>query len=208
MLASYLAEQYDYLVFLYGISLISLAAVAWSLSSYHLGTLRWDWLGAFGLTHGIGSGLMLVTNAYPAIPTLSLLTSMLFILGYASLFEFGRTGISRYYRPVPVSIYLLAALLLALGALGGKSGFEAAACYSLGLPAAVASACTFAAYRRKIAPHSSSLLVLIASSMIYAFTENFILPFSHESTGAAAAREARRIAGSRHCRPARDRLAR
>ena len=49
--------QMDYIFFIYGLAFILLFSSCFSLQKQHKTQLPWNWLGAFGLIHGINEWL-------------------------------------------------------------------------------------------------------------------------------------------------------
>lgn len=133
-MADFFRGQIDYIIFINGLALVSLA-LACHTPKFTAGRhLPWNWLLLFGLTQGVYQWLKL--------PAISLGDGLLLegaragtaLLSFLFLAEFGRAGAAAVRGKGP-GRWILAPLLLlsALGGLAGLPGMKAAAAYAMGL---------------------------------------------------------------------------
>ncbi len=117
-MAGLLAQQADYLAFLFGLGLVTTAALCFSLCGRER-RVPWLWLGLSALTQGIAEWLGLAGEEVPAQPAFRVLLPVLAVASCLFLAEFCRAG--------PISVrgrgpgrWILLPLLAVLGGLGWR----------------------------------------------------------------------------------------
>jgi hypothetical protein len=94
MISKFLLHQMDYIYFLYGLSLIFLSVVCYTLKREKKSDLPWLWLGLFGLTHGLSKWLEFLTIITGPRPIIEIIKLSLLISSYLFLLNFGRLAIT------------------------------------------------------------------------------------------------------------------
>ena len=140
-MSDFFSGQMDFIYFCYGLSLLVLTVGCYYLQRNAQQTLPWQWLGWFGLTHGIYEWLDLTAVSYGDSAVLAGGRAILMAVSFILLLEFGRQGIVRLYGKGPAR-WVSALLILAAiaGSYYGWPGFKAGSSYALGLTGAWAAA--------------------------------------------------------------------
>ena len=110
-MSNFFSGQMDFIYFCYGLSLLVLTVGCYYLQRNAKPTLPWQWLGWFGLTHGICAWLDLTALSYGDSAVLEGGRAILMAVSLVLLLEFGRQGIVRLYGRGPAR-WLSALLLL------------------------------------------------------------------------------------------------
>lgn len=108
-------QQVDYVLFIHGLSFISLGWVSFTLLRENDRRLPWLWFGLFGLTQGAGQWLRLVAFSLSDETYLAALSVALCTLPFLFLIEFGRVAASRFMSKSPgpwIYLPVLAVILL------------------------------------------------------------------------------------------------
>ncbi len=175
-LASFFQQQLDFVLFIYGLALILLAAVC-----LHMRTsprrLPWLWLGLFGLTGGIRQWASLVSIVNDGA-SFRLLRLVLLAASYFFLLEFGRRGLKRILGKGPGPwIYLPLGAAAFSGVFGGgQSGAGATISYTLGIPGGILTALVLL-YAARTAKNGGSLERLAALALgAYSVFAGLVVP--------------------------------
>lgn len=132
-MSSWLLEQTDYLLLIYGLALIGLGVVSYLLSRDVKQRLAWIWLALFGCTLGFHQWLTLLAPAWPEALWIKACRWWLLAASFLFLAEFGRLGLVRHGGWEPGRwLWGMLALLGCLGALSGWNGLGATTRYALG----------------------------------------------------------------------------
>ncbi|MFZ5642434.1 MAG: bifunctional diguanylate cyclase/phosphodiesterase [Bacillota bacterium] len=126
--------QSDYIILLYGLSLIFMTAVCFSLNKEKSSNLPWIFLFWFGVLHGTYQMLELLAYSIGSGTGLAYFSNFLLIGSFLFLIEFGRSGIKNVAGKAPGRwIYIPLAVVFALGLMAGPEGLNAASRYGFGL---------------------------------------------------------------------------
>lgn len=141
-MAEFFRAQLDYVFFFYGLSLIILASVCFSLGEAEKRQLPWPLLGLFGVARGLHEWINLFTNgfgespfwqgSFDSSPLVTTIQAAGIIVSFVLLAEFGRAGIKAAWGKGP-GPWVLAPLtvLTILGAVAGGPALKT--CLILGL---------------------------------------------------------------------------
>ena len=94
-MAAYLKGQMDYILFIYGLAFIILAAVCSTLMKRQDQRLPWGILGLFGLTHGLYEWMDLAAVSFEVQMLPRALRILVMAASFVILAEFGRAGVVR-----------------------------------------------------------------------------------------------------------------
>jgi PAS domain S-box-containing protein len=126
--------QMDFIFFFKGLAFLLVLAVTCLFRKNASQRLPWRWLGLFGLAQGIAAWLSLVALYFGKSFHLITIGTMLQILSWVFLAEFGRSGLSRILgRDSGLWLIALLLMLTGLGGLKGWSGIVLTSRYTLGL---------------------------------------------------------------------------
>ena len=177
MVSGWFNGQADYVLFVYGLAFVLLAAICVILRQNEPPKLPWMKLGLFGLCHGINEWLeMLIVPLGDSLAFAALRLGML-VLSFLFLLEFGRQGwiatggISpgrRIYAPL-----LVAALA---GGLYGGAGANATVRYALGLPGGLWAALVLLRNARGQGRLMTGPILAAIALAAYAVTAGLIVP--------------------------------
>jgi diguanylate cyclase (GGDEF)-like protein len=130
---TFFQSQMDYILFFYGLAFLILAAISFTVRERE-SPLFWFLLGLFGLTHGLSEWLDLVAFALGDAPLFSAFRTLLMIVSFVFLFEFGRRSLAAVEKiSVGKWIYIPISFLVFYGSREGWTGVNAMARYGLGL---------------------------------------------------------------------------
>jgi PAS domain S-box-containing protein len=125
--------QAEYIRLLYGLAFIILATVCFSMSRSAKIRLPWNWLGLFGVMHGLGNWALCFTVDNNVNITFSQIIAVMLAVSFLCLAEFGRAGIVRALDRGPGVWIHVPLLLLAVPALIAGPGItQAILLYFLG----------------------------------------------------------------------------
>lgn len=178
-MASFFADQLDFILFFYGLAFILLGAVCLSVARGERGTVPWLILGAFAYVHGIGEWLDLSALIFSDTPAFAIVRTVVMILSFLFLFKFARReAIRRDFWVAGRWIYVPLLLLVAFGGyLAGVNGANVFARYLLGLPAAEIAAIMIARHAREVSPRERHWLYLAAAGFVlYGLAAGAIVP--------------------------------
>ncbi len=132
-MAEFLKGNIDYIFFIYGLSFIIAAAMCYMLKHLRSQTLPWGKLFYFMLLHGINEWLDLTAISFGDHPVFSLVRTLIMLLSFIFLFEFGRSSLGlKLGRVLNPWIHSPLLLLTLAGAICGPKEFNIAARYSYG----------------------------------------------------------------------------
>ncbi|MBF0526503.1 MAG: GGDEF domain-containing protein, partial [Deltaproteobacteria bacterium] len=85
-------NQMDYIFFFYGLAFIFLYAATQALTRQTQRRLPWQWLGLFGLTHGVNEWLDMLVAAFGDNLQFAAVRLIVMVCSFLFLLEFGRAG--------------------------------------------------------------------------------------------------------------------
>jgi PAS domain S-box-containing protein len=148
----FFTEQLDYIYFFYGLAFLAQSIIIFYAHFQAKLKLPLIWLGMFAFVVSMVQFANLAVTISGNQFLLSLFRATGLSIAFAFLFEFGRSGLSKYNIKTPGRwIYLIPGTILCAGAFfGGSAGFQTAASYSLGITGALTTAAVFAiAYKHE-----------------------------------------------------------
>lgn len=163
-MAEFFIEQMDYILLLYGLSLIVLSALTFMLNSNSL--LRWKWFSLFAFTQGIIRISEIITISNDPGHIFKMVDLALSILSYFFLFEFGRSGLEmdKGTKNAGKWIYAILFWLVAIGGFKNIEGIEATSRYFMALPGALFSA--YILSRTRLAKLKGNKVIFTATTAI------------------------------------------
>lgn len=171
-------QEMDYLLFVYGVSLMLLGGIGSYLSWSDRKTAAWQWLGAFGVLQGAHQWLYMAVLAVGDDVGFQWLRFALLCVSLLCLCEFGRkttlnTSIVADWRWT----YSLLVAGVALGGIWGYDGLNVSARYLLGLGGGLWTALAlFHIAKQPDRPARKSLLVAAACMVAYSVAIGLIVP--------------------------------
>ena len=172
-----LTANLDYILFLYGLSLMLLGALV-AIPDIQRDGLPWRWLMAFGWVHGLNQWLNLLLLSQEDSPAFQGVRLVTLVISFLLLAEFGRRGTSLKGVLFGWCGWALIIGLIGLGLLlGGANGFDAACRYGLGLPGTMLAALALwrTARSNPIQPRLGLWLAAIAL-LIYGGVAGLVVP--------------------------------
>lgn len=155
----------DYIYFLYGLSLIFLSVVCYTLKREKKSDLPWLWLGLFGLTHGLSKWLEFLTIITGPIIVIEVIKLCLLISSYLFLLNFGRVAITS----LKIWIFLPLLCLSFTGIfINEPEGFAIFPRYFLGIPGGILTLITL--FRRSKKEKNIYLFIMSVAMLFYIFT--------------------------------------
>jgi hypothetical protein len=144
MIAQFLQQQMDYILFFYGFSFILLSATCITIRQDARRILPWIWLSLFSLARGINVWQDLVAIDFGDSPSITAIRLGLKTLSFIFLFEFGRVGLYKLNGKGPGRwIYMPLMACALLGGFKGLSGLNATVSYTFGLTGGSLAALVF-----------------------------------------------------------------
>ncbi|MCG6535012.1 MAG: ATP-binding protein, partial [Syntrophales bacterium LBB04] len=139
--------------------------------------LPWEFLGGFGITHGLNEWLDLIalsigdSDAFRAVRLMMLIVSFLFLI------EFGRAGMRSVLGKSPSRWIFLPLLTLSImGALLGIKGMNVSSRYALGLIGGLWTSWVLYCYRDYSGKRNPSMFFASVCMALYALSSGFIVP--------------------------------
>ena len=132
-MSGFLANQTDFMWFLYGLGFVLLAAIGHALARQD-DRLRWNWLALFALLHSVSDLLSLLTGALGDTPHFRVAHLVFLTASYLCLTEFACCSLK-----LPRWVILPPLVVASLGALAGLPGLAASLRQALGMPAGLAA---------------------------------------------------------------------
>ena len=174
-IASFFKSQMDFVYLISGLAFLMLGMISYPQARAGRLKLPWGFLVAFGVLHGLGEWVNLLTLSFGSSLASAVLGFALTAASYAALVEFGRRGLSVCTgKPISPWVHAPLTALTGLGLLAGIDGLNAALAYGVGLVGGLAAALTFyRAYRRTKTPQFKSVAVLL---LAYALTVGIVVP--------------------------------
>ena len=154
----------DFIIFVYGLAFILLAAICVILRQAEPRSLPWIKLGLFGLFHGVGEWLEMLVTPLGDSPEFAALRVGVLALSFLFLLEFGREGWVVEHGKSPGRWIHIPLILAAMsGSLYGADGANVTIRYFLGIPSAAwASMSLFRASRGHRRAMIDSILAAVA----------------------------------------------
>jgi diguanylate cyclase (GGDEF)-like protein len=180
-MVDFFSNQLDYVFFVYGLAFLFLGVVCFALRHPSQKFLPWNYVGLFGLAHGLNEWADLVAFSVGDNLFFRGIRLILLTASFALLVEFGRISYARLGRRSPGQwIYLPVAALLLLGALlGGAAGFNDAVRYTLGLIGTLWTAGAFLLRARAVSSGAAPRLRIAAAFMVlYGVAAALVVPAS------------------------------
>ncbi|MBI5745216.1 MAG: hypothetical protein HY952_11790 [Elusimicrobia bacterium] len=179
-MAAYFTQHLDYLFFFYGLAFILLAAVCFTIKKEDKSPLLWNWLGYFGLAHGLHEWLDLLAFSFYDGPAFILARAVIMGASFYFLAAFGRRSkLPLTGKALSPWIYLPLTILGLLGWFYGPAGFNASTRYAIGLPGGLLAAyAAWLASARQDAAAPRSLRVMAVALGVYAFAAGAVVPGS------------------------------
>ena len=170
-------RQMDYIFFIYGLAFILLFSVCIFLQRQHKTNIPWDFLGLFGLIHGLNEWMdMLALNLGDSEPfqwaRLAMMAS-----SFICLLEFGRLGCERL-KNIKLGRWIYLPLILAVFSAvpSGALGLNVVVRYSLGLTGGLWAATALWFISRKSQTTAFAAGIAAAAMTVYALAAGFIVP--------------------------------
>ncbi len=98
-------QQMDFVFVLYGAAFITMCVLVGALRNSRSPDLRWGWLQAFGIVHGLCEWTEALTHNLPDRPLILAIHNAILLLSFVLLLEFGRRGATPT-RQLGIWIYL------------------------------------------------------------------------------------------------------
>jgi PAS domain S-box-containing protein len=169
----FLAGQADYLVFLDGVVLVSLATSCVALGLRRKQPIGWVWIALFGAFHGIGRWVLLAGGPVGLPCYLPTVAIVLEILGLLALLQFACSGQRNGQRQFVAGVLVPQAAAVVVSVLQKYAGVDA---ISLGTLAWIAcgwaAAALFVAAGREVAPLRARLRAAAVTLGIYGLAES------------------------------------
>ncbi len=174
-ITSYFESQMDFVYLISGLAFLMLGMISYPQARAGRLKLPWGFLAAFGVLHGLGEWVELLTLSFDSGPANTLLRFVLTAASYVALVEFDRRALSACTgKHISPWLHAPLAALTGLGALAGLEGLAAANAYSYGLVSGLAAALTFSrACRRTKTPQFKRVAVLL---LAYALSVGMVAP--------------------------------
>ncbi|MCM2359823.1 MAG: PAS domain S-box protein, partial [Geobacteraceae bacterium] len=178
MLSDFFKGQLDYIFFFYGLAFVFFSVVCFSHKPYDgKRQLPWNWLGLFGLAHGINEWLDMIAvslgdgDRFTAVRLCVMLVSFLFMT------EFARSGHCLVQGKGPGRwIFVPLLLLAACGSLYGLAGMQVSVRYLFGLGGG--SWAAWVLYRSSLDRDGAAFPLAVAGAalFLYACASGVIVP--------------------------------
>ncbi len=177
-MAAFLATQFDFIFFFYGLAFILLGVVCFAVARVPGRGKAWLALGLFGLLHGVGEWLDLIALDALDSTAFAVTRSVLMTGSFLLLLEFARQKAIQFgARPPGRYLYVVLILPVALGgAVGGLPMATAFARYFVGFPGALAASLVFLTHARGFTGTAKRLAWLTAAGFaLYAVAAGAIV---------------------------------
>ncbi|MEI7750822.1 MAG: CHASE domain-containing protein, partial [Candidatus Omnitrophota bacterium] len=171
-------SQMDYVFFVYGLAFILLFSVCTALHKKSKTPIPWEWLGAFGLIHGLHEWVELLALSPSHSDSFHGICVAMLGVSFFCLFEFGRLTCERlkYFR-LGRWIYIPLCLTVFSAASFGLSGVNAAIRYSFGFSGGLLSALALWRSSRESKDRRGWAMVWAAAAMgVYAVAAGGVAP--------------------------------
>ena len=169
--------QMDYIFFIYGLAFILLFSSCFSLQKQHKTQLPWNWLGAFGLIHGINEWLDMLALSLGDNDPFKWVRIVVMGVSFVCLFEFGRLA-CRQLKCIRIGrwIYIPLCLSVLSEASLGLSGVNAVIRYAFGFTGGSLAALALWRISKETKEGSRSLAVAAIAMAVYGVAAGFIPP--------------------------------
>ncbi len=176
---NFLVLQLDYIFFFYGLSFVTLGIICFSLNKTSKEAIPWQWLGLFGLTHGINEFLDLLALYWnPSV--LEYIRFITLASSFEALLLFGLVGLRQLWQKSRVySIWLIPLLLLLVSLAFGFEKTKVTLRYTLGFTGCVISALYLARFAISEVSDKGKklpLFLLVLCFCLYAILTGIIVP--------------------------------
>ncbi len=169
-MGAHLNSQVDFILFVYGLSLLLLAMVCVNLRRNGYGGLPWSWLQLFGFVHGVNEWMRMLAFSLGDPPSFQLSRAVLTTVSFIALLEFGRHALPsdpsspRVGRWVTI---LLVGLTLA-GLVDGPAGLFDTSRSLLAVPGGLWTAAALWTTSRRVAHGRIGLMATSVAFVLYA----------------------------------------
>lgn len=172
-------SQLDFIFFVYGLAFLLLAAICPKRSAGE-GALQpaWRWLSVFGLIHGAGEWLDMLSMGFGHSPGFKFAGTVLMAASFVSLIEFSRRSLPKSSARVwGWWVYFPLLLPAVFAARADLEGFNAACRYALGLPGSLlASFVLWRASKSCEAKNGFGLGLAALAMLVYAPASGLVVP--------------------------------
>ena len=168
--------QMDYIVFVYGLAFVLLAAVCATMRLRKPQELPWGWLGLFGLSHGVYEWLEMLVPTLGDNHVAAAVRLGILVVSFGSLLEFGRASQCARTDGPGRWVYLPFVACALVGATAGVAGLNASIRYALALPGTAWTAWTLLRAARGRGAASSYLRLGAVAFVMYGLFAGAIVP--------------------------------
>ncbi|MEI8011537.1 MAG: CHASE domain-containing protein [Candidatus Omnitrophota bacterium] len=171
----FLVSQMDYIFFIYGLAFIFLSSVCIVLHRRHQSQIPWNWLGFFGLIHGVNEWLDMLALSLGDSDLFQWVRLVMMAASFICLLEFGRiTGGCLKYIRIGRWIYIPLSLAIVLAVPAGLPGVNVVVRYSFGFIGGLLSALGLWRISRETRDGAWSIAAAAAAMAVYAVASGLI----------------------------------
>ena len=169
--------QMDYIFFVYGLAFVLLFSVCFSLQKRPQALIPWNYLGLFGLIHGINEWLDMAALNLPDGRLFQSVRLGIMTLSFIYLLEFGRLTCERLNH-VKIGRWIYVPLFLAVLSEipAGIPGLNAAIRYALGLTGGLWAAFAMVLISKANKEGAWAAVLAAGAMAIYAVAAGFVVP--------------------------------
>ena len=169
--------QMDYIFFLYGLAFILLFSVCSSLQKQQKTQIPWNFLGLFGLVHGINEWLDMLALSFGDSGPFKWVRLAIMAASFVGLLEFGRLTCERL-KNIRIGRWIYIPIFLAIisEAPAGMPGLNAAVRYALGLTGGLWAAFAMWLISRKSQRGAWAAVIAAVAMAGYAVAAGFVVP--------------------------------
>ncbi|MBI5844960.1 MAG: CHASE domain-containing protein [Deltaproteobacteria bacterium] len=174
-----IAENMDYIFFVYGLAFLMLAFLLQERPAGIEAPFPWLWLSGFGLSHGINEWLDMLALSTGDYLWLKIVRLAVLAISFILLCEFGRRGamFQGVRMPGPWIVMLLAAAGAMGALLGDSAGANAGLRHALGLPGGVLSGLVLWRMAKSASgAQSKAFKVSGAGFLVYGLATGLVVP--------------------------------
>ncbi len=178
-MAEFFADQSDFILFFYGLAFVLLGITCFAISRRATRGPSWNWLGSFGIIHGVGEWLDLSALVIGDNGEFAAIRTAVMTVSYVLLMEFARRELKRQKFWMPGWwIYLpLIGLIVLGGAAEGADEANALARYAIGVAGALGASAVFALHAASFSGLQKKLSILASVGLaLYAIAAGAIVP--------------------------------
>lgn len=176
-MSEFFLGRMDYIFFVYGLAFMLLFAVCVSLPKRHATHIPWNFLGLFGLIHGVNEWLDMLALSLGDSDPFRWGRIAILAASFICLLEFGRLTCERL-KSVRIGRWIYLPLLLAIFSEvpAGMSGLNVAVRYSLGLTGGLWAALALWLISRKSKDGTWAVALAAVAMAVYAMAAGFVVP--------------------------------